>query len=284
MPISRINTLRFPGGKRKALTLSYDDGVLQDRRLVELMNRYGVKGTFNINTGLLGRREEMPVNGRMTDISTISLEEIPQLYQSHEVATHCSKHSALTGEGSAPLLELLEDRRVLESVVPYLVWGHAYPFGLYNQEVFGLLRAAGIRYARTVHSTHSFSLPENFLEWNPTCHHKDEQLMELLWQFCHEDAPFGQPQLFYLWGHAYEFDANDNWQVMEDFLAYASKHRDLIWMATNREILQYITAYQSLEFTADGSRVYNPTLETIWLEALGRVYEISSGETVKIKE
>ncbi len=37
----------------KYLTFSYDDGVTQDIRLIELFNKYGMKATFNINSGLL---------------------------------------------------------------------------------------------------------------------------------------------------------------------------------------------------------------------------------------
>lgn len=50
-------------GKMKAITFSYDDGVTQDRRLVELFNRYGVKGTFNLNSELLGRDGELRWGG-----------------------------------------------------------------------------------------------------------------------------------------------------------------------------------------------------------------------------
>ena len=42
--------MRFPGGRAKALTLSYDDGVVQDIRLIDIMRRHGLKGTFNINS------------------------------------------------------------------------------------------------------------------------------------------------------------------------------------------------------------------------------------------
>ena len=49
----------FPGGKHKVLTMSYDDGRLEDRRLVELFNRYGIRGTFNLNGGL-PRPERIP--------------------------------------------------------------------------------------------------------------------------------------------------------------------------------------------------------------------------------
>lgn len=44
--------MRFPQGRAKALTLSYDDGVEQDIRLIEIMGKHGLKGTFNLNSGL----------------------------------------------------------------------------------------------------------------------------------------------------------------------------------------------------------------------------------------
>ena len=34
--------LRFPEGKAKALTLSYDDGVEQDVKLLKIMQQYGL--------------------------------------------------------------------------------------------------------------------------------------------------------------------------------------------------------------------------------------------------
>lgn len=282
MPISRINTMLFPGGKRKAMTLSYDDGVVQDRRLTDLMRCYGIKGTFNLNSGLLGRDCSMEMNGKMVDVSTISLHEISMLYRSFEVATHAAEHSALIGFGSAALNEILEDRKVLEKEVPYLVRGHAYPFGLYDKNAVTMLKSAGIIYARTVRSTKNFELPQNFLTWHPTCHHNDPELMNLAQEFCEKEALFGQPQLFYVWGHAYEFDADQNWGMMEKFLAYISKFEEKIWMATNGDIVDYVIAYDSLLFSADGKKVYNPSVKTIWMESMGKIYVIPAGETIAI--
>lgn len=281
MPVSRIHTMLFPGGKRKALTLSYDDGVLQDHRLIELMRKYNVKGTFNLNSALLGRSEKMEINGKSVDISTVSSEEVSQLYQGFEVATHASKHTALVPCSVSALTEILEDRKVFENLVPYFVRGHAYPFGMYDKNVMEMLKTAGILYARTVKSTHSFELPDDFLEWNPTCHHSDPDLMELIKQFCEKDALFGQPQLFYLWGHAYEFDADQNWNVIEDFLSYVSGYNSEIWMASNIEIVDYITAFRGLVYSADGSQIYNPSVHTVWLEWFDGIYEIPPGGTVK---
>lgn len=69
----------FPGGKHKVLTMSYDDGRLEDRRLVELFNRYGIRGTFNLNGGL-PRPERIPES------------EWVELYKGHEVACHTYHH------------------------------------------------------------------------------------------------------------------------------------------------------------------------------------------------
>lgn len=278
----RITTMLFPGGKRKALTLSYDDGVVQDRRMVALMKQYGIRGTFNLNTAFFGEKRSMEADGKITDTSVVGKEEIAALYEENEVATHAAKHSALTEMGAAAMEEVLSDRRILESIVPYPVTGHAYPFGLYDGTVKDMLRAAGIRYARTVEATGGFDLPQDFLEWNPTCHHDDARLMELVRDFCEKDALFGKPQLFYLWGHTYEFDMNDNWDRIEMFLAYVSGYHDKVWMATNGEIESYISAYRSLIYFADGNRIYNPSAAKIWIECLEKVYEIPSGETISL--
>lgn len=167
MPAAKMNTMLFPDAKRKALTLSYDDGVLQDRRLVQMMNQYGIRGTFNLNSRILGRVEEMTLFHKTADISTVTLQEIPVLYAEHEIATHGAEHSALTGYGSAGLLEVMDDRRVFEAVVPYLVRGHAYPFGLYDDTVCDMLKAAGIHYGRTVASTGEFMKFKKIFTWHP---------------------------------------------------------------------------------------------------------------------
>ena len=70
----------FPGGKHKVLTLSYDDGKVADRRLVALLNEYGVKGTFNVNTGLERFYSKEYYEER------IPITEYKELYKGHEVA------------------------------------------------------------------------------------------------------------------------------------------------------------------------------------------------------
>ena len=237
----RFDTLLFPGGKSKAFTLSYDDGVVQDRRLAELFRKYGLKCSFNLGSGVLGHRDARPgPEGREIDVSKVSPEEVTQVYRGHEICGHGLYHSALNSIGTPlAMYEIIEDKRRLEAISGSPLKMFAYPFGLYNDRVVELLSLAGYQGARTVHSTHGFDIPEDFLRWDPTCHHDDERLMELARQFV-EGVSFG-PMLFYVWGHAYEFDGKDNWQRIEELAEFMSRYADSVWFASNGEIIDYVS-------------------------------------------
>ena len=271
--------MRFPGGKRKALTLSYDDGVEQDVRLIELLKKYHVKCTFNLNSGCY------PPEGTVYPAGTIHRRMpksvVSELYNNPlvEVAGHSSTHPFL--EQLAPsqaMKEILDDRIALENQFDQLVRGFAYPYGTYNDTVVELLQAAGIVYARTVESHHSFKLPTDWLRLGATCHHDDPKLMKLAEQFVSE-TPERDSWLFYLWGHSYEFEANDNWERIEAFLQIVSEKED-IWYATNLEVYDYCEAYSRLTFSADGKTVYNPSVLSVWCQFDDETLEIGPGKAV----
>lgn len=269
--------MRFPGGRSKALTFSYDDGVKADKRLIRTLDKYGMKGTFNLNS-LLFDCERW--HDRMDEEQTY----LTFYNNVHEIAMHGARHIYLD---KVPLPEavneIVSNRAYLEKKFGRIVRGMAYAYNGYNDKIVSILPSLGVDYARTTQSTHAFSLPENFLLWHPTCHHTDPQLMGLAAQFS-DDSPERQfkhrePWLFYVWGHSYEFDDSDNWSVLEDFCRLLSGRED-IWYATNGEIYAYAKAYSSLEFSLDGERVRNPSAMPVWLEIRGKGYEINAGETV----
>lgn len=253
----RFDTLLFPGGLSRAFTLSYDDGVTQDHRLAALFRQYGLKCTFNLNSGLYGHRFSEGVI-RMEE------KELDECYAGQELGGHGLYHSALDSVGR-PLMayEIIEDKRRLETHTQRPILMFAYPFGTWNDDVVAELRMAGYEGARTVVSTGSFALPKDPLRWDPTCHHNDPRLMELARQFA--EGPAMGPQLFYVWGHAYEFDGQDNWNVIEELCAYVADHREGIWCCTNGELLRYMKAHKALEYSADGSMIANPSAADVWL-------------------
>lgn len=174
----------FPQGNKIALSLSFDDGKTHDRRLVSIMNQYGIKGSFHLNSGFLG----LP--------SYISKEEIKSLYQNHELSCHSVSHPFLNQIlDQAIVYELLDDKRSLESYVDYPVRGMSYPFGEYNHNVIDIVQKLGLEYSQTVQSTNKFKLPEDFMQWHPTVYIKSD--LSSLWNAC-LDNPFNEMRLFYV--------------------------------------------------------------------------------------
>jgi peptidoglycan/xylan/chitin deacetylase (PgdA/CDA1 family) len=282
----RFDSLQFPGHRNKVFTLSYDDGVIQDRRLVELFDRYGVKCTFNLGYGVLGYKgDKRFVPGRKAvDISKVEKEEVAELYRNHEVGGHGLYHSDLSALGEPyAMYEIVEDKAKLESLVQRPLRMFAYPFGTFNETTKKLLKSAGYKGARTVRSTHRFDLPADPFELDPTCHHNDEKLMELAEDFVNMKG--FKPAMFYVWGHGYEFDGDDNWDVIEKLVSYIASHKDEIWFAGNGQILSYVEAYHMLEYSVDGSMVYNPTSTDIdIMTAFGVEEHLKAGTVTKLKE
>ena len=274
--------MRYPGGKPKALTLSYDDAVEQDEILVGKMIDKGIKGTFNINTGLFEEDgtvfEEGTIHRRMSKKATYELFKDSGM----EVAVHCLTHPFLEQlPATTALYEVLEDRKNIEDMFGTVTQGMAYPYGTYSDTVVEMLKAAGIKYSRTIETHRDFCQPEDWLRLKATCHHNDSKLMELAEKFVadkdYEDIR--KPYLFYLWGHSYEFERDNNWEVIDNFFDVVSG-KDDIWYATNIEIYNYTKAFESLEFTVDGKRVYNPSSTSVWIGHNDETFEIKSGEEV----
>lgn len=224
----------------KYLTFSYDDGVTQDIRLIELFNKYGMKATFNINSGLLGKPGELIREGVNVLHNKVNPADVKHIYAGHEVASHTLTHPKLPELGECDIIKQVEDDRLkLSELVGYEVVGFAYPGGgvNYDGRVADIIRAnTGIKYCRTTVSSHSFSRQDNLYEFKPTVyHHKEmDKLFALGEQFLSLDSD--SDAVFYVWGHAYEFDIHNTWGQFQEFLQMMSSKKDIIY-ATNKEVL-----------------------------------------------
>ena len=272
--------MRFPEGKRKAFTLSYDDGVEQDVRFTEICDEYGLKATFNLNSGLYVPEGTVFPKGRIH--RRLSRSAVTEHYNKngHEVATHAYTHPWL--EKLTPVNichEIIKDRETLEEQFGCVVRGHAYPYGTYSDTVVSCLADCGIVYARTTKATHSFDIPSDWLRLHPTCHHDDAKVMELLEKFVSMKTE--APRLFYLWGHTYEFEDKNNWEHFVDICKLVA-NKDDIWYASNIDIYNYVKAYEALVFSADMSFVQNPSALTVYFVFNGTEYAVAAGECVKL--
>ena len=274
--------VRFPEGRAKALTFSYDDGMLNDVRLIEIFNKYKFKATFNISTGKYSSEDTVYRENWIWNYMKKS--DVTRLFteSEHEIAVHGYSHTALATLTPEEIeREELLDREILEDQFGKIIRVMAYPKGSYDDTVVEVLKTCRIAYSRTINDTLGFDLPTDWLRLPATCHHNNKRLMELAEDFV-DMTVCGDAKLFYLWGHTYEFYENDNWNVIEEFCEFMSDRESDIWYATNREIFEYLEDFNSLVFSADRSIIKNPTSRKLWFSVGEKLFSIEAGETIKI--
>ena len=230
--------------KMKYVTFSFDDGVTQDKRLIDLFNKYGLKGTFNLNSSLFGLKGGWVQEGKWMDHNKVLPREVKETYEGHEVAVHTLTHPNLTGENDATVeYQVEEDRKQLSRLVGYEVQGMAYPCGGVNNDdrVAAIIKEkTGVLYSRTITSTYSFDIPQNMHRLNPTVHVCDaDKMFELAEKFL--QLKTDEPQIFYIWGHAYEFDVCGRmpWERFEEFCKLISGKEDIVY-GTNLEVFKQL--------------------------------------------
>ena len=273
--------LRFPKFKEKAVTLSYDDCVFADRKLIEIMTENGLKGTFNINSGLFGET----IGDRH-----LTAEEVKALYlpSGNEVAVHGLKHASLPEFDSARQInEIFSDRKNLEKLLGTPIRGMAYANHVeYSSEVIDVMKKCGILYARTIHCSENFNMPNDWYKIQPTCSDLSPNALELADKFVKSSMPIYYwdrgPKLFYLYGHSRFTDERHAWDKFEQ-LAGVLGNRNDIWYATNMEIYEYVRAYNRLEFGVNGDFVYNPSAIDVYLDYYESQYIVPAGKTTQLK-
>ena len=276
----------FPEGRSKALILSYDDGTIYDRKLVNLMNQYHLIGTFHLNSNKLGSDNHF---------NYLNKEEINSLYLGHEVSVHSANHPNLPSQSKIDVIsEIVEDRKELERLVGYPVRGMAYPFGNTDDDVIKAMDALGIEYARTVGDTYTFEIPKDFLQWHPTMH----QFAKAFWEpnqpekDAQEMAHFNiviadfidtkELAVLDIWGHSWEMGTDENkWKETEKFFKLLSNN-PTIYYTTQIALVDYINAFRNLKFSVNKKLVLNGSSIDVYLKKETKIYKISAGTTVTL--
>ncbi len=270
----------FPGGKTKALILSFDDGMVADNRLVRLMNEYGLIGTFHLNSNKLGTKDYL------------TKEEVKNIYKGHEVSGHTANHPNLPSLSKIDVIyEVVEDRKELERLTDYPVRGMSYPFGNTNDFVIEAISGLGIEYARTVGDTYNFSIPADFLKWQPTIHlfgktnyipndtANDRRELGQFYQLTTDFLKTNSLALFYVWGHSWEYEGPGNkWAEVEKFFKMVSKNPDIFY-TTQIGLVDYINAFKNLKFSVDKSMVTNLSSINVFIKMKGKAFNIQAGST-----
>lgn len=259
----------FPEGKRRIVTFSFDDGQKGDKRLAEIFRKYGVKGTFHLNSSMYKN---------MTDEE---LKERASWYEGQEIACHTYSHLSPTVTSPTALAtEVLKDREILERMAGYPVVGMSYPYGQYSEEVIRVMEDCGIVYSRTTGSNpgQRFILPNRFMTWHPSCKHVSAE--ETIEEFLSKNDPVRSP-LLYIWGHSFEFKTEEDWARIEGIVASVSGREDT-WYATNIEIYRYMQAVKGLVVSLDEKIIQNPSATDVYIEVDRKEVCIPAGKTVRL--
>lgn len=227
-------------GKLKAFTFSFDDGAVQDERTIEILDKYGLKATFNVISGFLGSTVTTVYNGRSIIRDKVLPKDLKRVYSNHEVASHTLAHERLPElSDEAVVFQVETDRKILSELCGYDVVGFAYPCGGVNadERTANLIKEkTGVKYARTIGATYSFDMPKNIYNFTATAHFDDPKIMDLAREFINLKPT--SPQMFYVYGHTYAMDFNDKitWQNFEEFCKLVSG-KDDIFYGTNKQVL-----------------------------------------------
>jgi peptidoglycan-N-acetylglucosamine deacetylase len=224
----------------KKVTFSFDDGVTQDIRLIEMMNRYGVRSTFNLNFELLGRTGDISQNGITVTHNKVKPGDVKSIYEGHEIASHTLAHPLLTELNDTEVIRQVEtDRLRLSELAEYEIVGFAYPGGGVNYSAHAaevIKNNTGVKYARTTKESHNFNVTtgDELYTLLPTARHRNiDALYPLFESFMKSDD---DNALFCIWGHSYELDLDNAWDKFEEFLKFISSHKGIEFV-TNKQAL-----------------------------------------------
>lgn len=265
----------YPGGKKKAFNISYDDGVIQDVRFVELLNRYGLKGTFNLNSGLMHSGFTWQHECGMT-VRRLRESEVCAIYEGHEIASHSYSHPYFDNMSETEIFkELGADKFFLEKLTGREVAGYATPFYYYSDPMADCIRHCGFQYARISEESNDYSIPSDFYRWRGSKFHWDDDLEAFVQGFLETDQELALCQLV---GHSYDLDAMQLWNTMERIFHSVGNDPD-VWAATHIELVRYLRAMHSVRIT--DREIKNESSTVLWFKIDGNIVSLQPGETIR---
>ncbi len=212
----------------------WDDGVITDIRLTEMLRKYGAKATFNLNIGL-----HTPERGQMIwnhdparpgwnhkgfCCGKVGLNELKDVYGGFQVASHCWMHeNAGFLPDDAFIKAAMEPRKFLEDLFQQECRGFAWPCGRFTPETCRLMHEAGFAYGRTCMNTDDVTNCEDTMAMATNCHFQDNE-------FYRKYEAAKKTGVFYFWGHSYEtLNFDELWLQLEDKIRYITEDPDSEW-------------------------------------------------------
>lgn len=220
----------------KIVSLSFDDGTIYDLRFIELLNKYGLKATLNLNSGL----KDFVWYFKDRPIIRLDLEQVKDAYKGHEVASHSLDHpyfSSLSTEET--IRQVKEDVQNLSKIFERDVVGFAFPFHDQTEENIKVVSEnVDLRYIRYSFFADNY-LPRDRYHIPLNALYDDEYIYEKLSAFKNNDLT---NSLFVIAGHSYEFEMKNHWEKIENLLKYL-KNDEKITVLPLKDAVEVLFGY-----------------------------------------
>ncbi len=247
---------------KKYFAWSFDDGLEQDKRIINILKSYGMGATFHLNSGMYGDRtyEGRIGNLGMTEMPAekyekqklhmlpyvphfrIPEDEVVQVYEGFEIASHTKGHVNLAKcSEEERYRQIADDAAALSEKFGQEITGFAYPYGAGVSKSREALRKAGIKYARKAIGKGSFCFPADPLEMPLTCWHISKNAMDMVDEFVKAE-PAWDDMFFLMFAHGYEFDfgtRESNWVKFERICEKVSTRDDIICCSIGEALEQH---------------------------------------------
>lgn len=199
---------------RKIFLISFDDGTIWDRQFVALLNKYDMKATFNLNSGLEDfvwqYEDRFPVRRQV-------LADTVDLYQGHEVASHSLHHHWLNTLTPPQLSrEVGDDCAALKQLFGLEEIGFGVPFTACDGREVNIIRKF-VRYIRLSAFSDNFAPPADPYHIPIHALYNQPDIRDRIAAFAESQLPVS---LFVMAGHSYELEVLDHWGYMEELLQY----------------------------------------------------------------
>lgn len=266
----------YPNGKQKAFNITYDDGVVQDIRFVQLLNKYNLKGTFNLNSQLMQQQFEWTHESGLT-IKRLPEETVKTLYNGHEIASHTLTHPYMDNLGEEEITrQMAEDKSNLEKLFGIQINGFAVPFSYYSPLIAWCALKCGFEYARCSQERYDYAPPTNYYWWAAGAYHINPEWRKFADGIFSTDKELALCQIV---GHSYDLDTENMWEEMEQLLKKVSLDSTIQPM-TNIELVRYLKAMDDVKITKN--TITNTTETDLWFDVDGATVCVKAGRVFKI--
>lgn len=263
----------YPKGKAKAFVLTYDDGVEDDRKFVSLLNKYHLKGTFNLNSGLMANGFTWTTDEGY-EVKRLPREEVVKLYEGHEVASHSLTHPFLRDWNLQRLFaEISIDKENLSSIFKTTIHGFAIPFDYYDVLVTKCVKDSGFEYMRISEVSHSFDYTKDYYKVVATCFHLEDCMSSLFDDYLKTNQELA---VFMIVGHSYDLAVHNMFGKMEEIFKKVSSTNDIASL-TMHEYISYLKAME-LAIIKDNS-ILNKSKKTLWFKVNDIVISLKPNES-----